>query len=232
VCTDNVDHLDIWNEHSFREGRKLALSALDGLLQLHNNGHVGPCTESNAQVEPVSTACTYDCSKSRTIVLVDDIMYLRSMRKKVFHMCQLYRAPLLTVYVSADLATALLRNSTRIGDAYVQEETIRRIATDFEVPDSLYATDRHTVTYDASSSTSFAHLIENIRQVLSDTVRYTPVIVADDNEQTASSSEISESEIANYMAGLDQFYRKVSNCNKLLIHYPILTATLISSHTH
>lgn len=47
------------------------------------------------------------------VMIVDDIMYLRSMRRQVYTIARDTGAALLTIYVKSSLAQALQRNSTR-----------------------------------------------------------------------------------------------------------------------
>ena len=66
-------------------------------------------------------------------MIVDDIMYLHSMRRAVYVACRDMGVDhLLNVRVTSNLSTALIRNSFRTESRKVAEEVVRKIFTQFE----------------------------------------------------------------------------------------------------
>lgn len=135
--------LELWSDRSFKTGRQQALDQLSNTLSVANP----PTSASSASLH----SPTNDQQRSR-IILVDDIMYLRSMRKQVFQLCRRHAAPLVTVYVRTSLDVALERNRNRQAGAFVHEETLRKLFDEFEALDTRFVQDRHVVTIDNTST--------------------------------------------------------------------------------
>ena len=72
------------------------------------------------------------------ILVIDDIMYLKSMRREVYVLARDRQIPLLTVWASAALETAILRNEMRPTEQRVTRDAIERIFTQFEAPTDDY----------------------------------------------------------------------------------------------
>lgn len=56
------------------------------------------------------------------IIIVDDIMYYRSMRKDIYKIGYEYRVPMVIVHVNCPLDLALKRNQSRLGQARIPDE--------------------------------------------------------------------------------------------------------------
>lgn len=82
-----------------------------------------------------------DTLGSDSVVVVDDIMYLKSMRREVYVLGRKRCVPVVVITVSTELSTALARNAQRDPPQRVDEASILRISERFEAPSS-HAADR------------------------------------------------------------------------------------------
>ena len=78
-------------------------------------------------------------------VVVDDNMYLRSMRRQVYNLTRDTKHALLTVHVTCELDVARERNQTRDGIERVAERSFDNIIQDFQVPNSRHICDRNLI---------------------------------------------------------------------------------------
>ncbi|KAK9805006.1 hypothetical protein WJX73_000675 [Symbiochloris irregularis] len=87
------------------------------------------------------------------MVLVDDNMHLRSMRKDVWHLARQHRAAFVQLYLPCSLDQALQRNSRRPPHQQVPLEVIQRMSERLEAPrPEQYAWERHTVTHSTAEN--------------------------------------------------------------------------------
>uniref|UniRef100_A0A0R3RUG9 RNA helicase n=1 Tax=Elaeophora elaphi TaxID=1147741 RepID=A0A0R3RUG9_9BILA len=68
------------------------------------------------------------------VVVVDDIFYLRSMRRPFRRMSTMYHLPYLVILVDVSIDTALTRNMQRPMKCRIPESTIRKIHQQMELP--------------------------------------------------------------------------------------------------
>jgi len=87
-----------------------------------------------------------------SIVVVDDIMNLRSMRRQVYVMARNQNIPMLTVSLLVGFETAISRNSSRSNP--VKEESLRRIYESFQPPDPKFIFDRNHISISSEFLTS------------------------------------------------------------------------------
>jgi hypothetical protein len=85
------------------------------------------------------------------LVVVDDTMHLRSMRREVYALGRARGVPVVVIWLRAPLALALARNSTRVPAHQVEESAIGRIHTALEPPDGSLVQDRCFLVVDADS---------------------------------------------------------------------------------
>lgn len=111
---------DLWNERTFKDSRfraqKEVERVIDGLLQLGRH--------------------------SKSLVLIDDIMYLRSMRKQIFILAKRKSIVMSILWLNAPLDTCLQQNAKRQQNEFVEETTIKRIYDDFQPPSNKIVHDR------------------------------------------------------------------------------------------
>lgn len=84
-------------------------------------------------------------------VIVDDLMYLKSMRREVYTIARNNSIPILVVWINTPLSTALLRNSNRHGIQKIQQQVIEKIHMDFEPPSKEFIYDRNHVIIESST---------------------------------------------------------------------------------
>ncbi|CAG9539893.1 unnamed protein product [Cercopithifilaria johnstoni] len=68
------------------------------------------------------------------VTVVDDIFYLKSMRRPFRRMSTTYHLPYLVVFVDVPITTALTRNMQRPAKCRIPESTIRKIHQQMELP--------------------------------------------------------------------------------------------------
>lgn len=116
-----------WSESTFRSIRRASIDKISSLLQ--------QSTQSGSK-----------------LLIVDDIMYLRSMRREVYKLARQYSIPLLTIWVDTSMDIALYRNGTRQGRQRIPDETIEKIHSRFEAPSTTGSiVDRYCMTIDGTS---------------------------------------------------------------------------------
>ena len=133
-----------WNETTFRESRDRALAALKELLA----ANVCSSTSSSSS----SSSPTH--RQKRHLIIVDDIMYLTSMRREVYSIARQLLIPTVVVWISVELQLAIDRNGQRVAAAKVSEEAIKKIHSRFEAPNSSNAAERISFIVDANGTIS------------------------------------------------------------------------------
>ena len=127
----------MWDEHSFRASRD------EGILQLQRM-----ITSSTAAVDKSNGVSHLN----HTVIIVDDIMYLHSMRRAVYVATRdLLVRSLITVRVTANLSASLSRNSLREDSRRMSDETVTRIYNQFEELNTSLVHERVSTTVDTST---------------------------------------------------------------------------------
>ena len=125
---DGIANKDVWSERTFADSRK---TGLDTVKQHLENSSSSSCD---------------------TVILVDDIMYLHTMRREMYVLARDYGAHhILIVHVTADIEVALARNALRDVSTKVEEESIRRMFDRFEPPNHKLTHEKHVVHIDANN---------------------------------------------------------------------------------
>jgi tRNA uridine 5-carbamoylmethylation protein Kti12 len=120
---------ELWDECSFRKSRE------SGILQL----------------QEMIRIATLKAPTSHTVIIVDDIMYLHSMRRAIYVLCRdLNVHHLMIVRVVADIELAMSRNSSRPDSKRISDETMRKIFCRFEEPNRSLVHERHSFVFDNS----------------------------------------------------------------------------------
>ena len=113
-----------------------------------------------------------DTLGSESVVVVDDIMYLKSMRREVYVLGRMRCVPVVVITVSTELSTALARNALRDPHQRVDEASILRISERFEAPSPRAADRLHFVIDNncgigaAEGSGEFDALVEVIHGIV------------------------------------------------------------------
>lgn len=120
---------DQWDEDSFGTSREQNIAQLQDLIQ-----------------QPAQDGL-------HKLIIVDDIMYLHSMRRAIYAKARdLDVRNLFVIRVSADYSTALTRNSLRPDSKRVAEETLLRIFNRFEEPNISLVHERNSFVVDTMSA--------------------------------------------------------------------------------
>jgi tRNA uridine 5-carbamoylmethylation protein Kti12 len=120
---------DQWDEDSFGTSREKNIAQLQDLIQ-----------------QPALDGL-------HKLIIVDDIMYLHSMRRAIYVKTRdLDIHNPFVIRVSADYSTALTRNSLRPDSKRVAEDTLLRIFNQFEEPNTSLVHERNNYVVDTMSS--------------------------------------------------------------------------------
>lgn len=115
-----------WNGSTFGIGRQKALNKVKTLLQKHNN----------------------NVNNVNNVIIVDDIMHLKSMRREVYTITRDYsnNASFLIVSLKENmtLETAFSRNASRPKEKQVPDSTIERLFNQFEFPGKVIVSSNST----------------------------------------------------------------------------------------
>ena len=180
-----VDAECVWSENTFKQYRELALNDVNQIL-----------TESNRPKE--------------SVLIIDDIMYLKSMRREIYVLARDNCAKLLCIWIDCSLDNAIKRNNNRTGTGKISEESIFRVNSLFEPPDPTYITDRHYIRVDANENDSLgAGLLDSIikiQELQLDSFQLPSVFSTEIVRKSKKSEENSK---MNYTQRIDIFLRSV-----------------------
>ncbi|KAM3728733.1 L-seryl-tRNA(Sec) kinase [Dirofilaria immitis] len=120
------------------------------------------------------------------VTVVDDIFYLKSMRRPFRKMSTMFHLPYLVVLVDVPIVTALARNMQRPEKCRIPESTIRKIHQQMELPST---DDGSFFIY--QSMDDFQSLIEYIHHIrrktnLYDTPKNVSLTISKNNEEMSS----------------------------------------------
>lgn len=114
----------------------------------------------------------------KQVIIVDDLMYLRSMRRQVYQLARNSGCPLLVVWVQTSPSVAWERNSCRSkdGKAFVPEDSFNRIVSSFQPPAEEHICDRYSLVVDGSEDTSgtVSSLLSHLNRMFDDYERFSP----------------------------------------------------------
>eukprot|EP01041_Mallomonas_annulata_P002978 gene2978-5841_t len=128
---------------------------------------------------PITNLTHNSCNNDMTtqpslhrVVLVDDIMFYRSMRKEIFLLAKSADCCFAIAWVAVDVDTALLRNQQRDGYKRLDDDVVRRLHNSFQPPDETCGlrSERFHLVIDGNTVTSmeqsYPHLLRLLRDVL------------------------------------------------------------------
>jgi tRNA uridine 5-carbamoylmethylation protein Kti12 len=84
--------------------------------------------------------------KFTDMVIMDDLMYLHSMRRDVYKLTRDHRIPQIVVHVETDLETALARNAARSVSEHIPADVVTRLCLQMEAPNTTAIADRYNCT--------------------------------------------------------------------------------------
>ena len=99
------------------------------------------------------------------VFIVDDIMYLKSMRRQVYIIGRNRCVPVAVVSVEVDLPTALARNDQRPPQERVTQSAVVKIHSSFERPKNNTADKLH-FSIDNSRSTEESNVQREVREII------------------------------------------------------------------
>jgi tRNA uridine 5-carbamoylmethylation protein Kti12 len=202
-----VDEECDWNENTFKQYRELALHDINQIF-----------TEKNRSKD-------FD-----TVLIIDDNMYLKSMRREVYVMARDNNTKLLCIWIDSSLENSIRRNNERTGKDKILEESIFRIHKLFEPPDTTYVADRHFICLKNNESDSFEAgiicAIAKIQELQSESFQLPTVYAL---EMDRKSKKADEKSIINYVQKIDIFVRRrMSLIQSCLSDMPVEQRKLIN----
>jgi tRNA uridine 5-carbamoylmethylation protein Kti12 len=127
---DGIADKSVWTEHTFAASRQTGLDLVNKLIH--------------------ETKTAED--KRGSVIIVDDIMYLHSMRREVYVTARNAGADhFLLVHADTTLDVALARNAARDESTRVDDDAIRRMYDRFEKPNGKRIQERVHLTIDTSN---------------------------------------------------------------------------------
>lgn len=111
------------------------------------------------------------CESDRVLVILDDTMHLRSMRRECWQLARAASSAYVQIHVVCSLKQALFRNAQRPLAARIPEQVIAKAATMFEDPQhSSCEWDRNTIVVqnDSESKPDFPQLWYRVMQAWKD----------------------------------------------------------------
>lgn len=200
-----------WDETSFKRSRAQTLQILNDTL---------------SSLEDKDTVSS---TLAREVVIVDDIMHLRSMRRQVYQIARDHEVPLLTLWINTCNDTARARNSQRPeGKHRVVEEAFEKIVRDFQPPNIEHIGDRTFLEIVPSSSTDTEVIQTSFQEIL----KQFDVKKERMNQRPnlATSTDASALSAPNGIKLVDECIRKVSrNSTVFLFQTEWLVITLVFS---
>jgi len=170
---------DSWNEESFALSRRAGIERISSALN----------------------ACHAD------IIVIDDIMFYRSMRRKIYQLARDHMAGYLTVYIDSTFDVVCARNAERAGASRVTDESMRNIWSKFEPPSDVgWESDNVRISGDMSLDSLHEHvnnIIEKADFACSKAVERQQVLEARLESQSHSANH------DNYMHTLDIKLRQI-----------------------
>ena len=106
-----------WNDYSYRFNRNIHMGTVEAKLK-------ESCVD---------------------LVIVDDIMYLCSMRRELYVLARSSKASFVCIQLFASLPTALYRNNFREGKARISENVVKKIHAAFENLDTKRTAERYSI---------------------------------------------------------------------------------------
>lgn len=126
-----------WDENSFKTIRKQAVDNLSYHIQSEKSNILANSIDNNTIL-----------MKNPNLIIIDDIMYLKSMRREIYVLLRDLSISLLTIHIKTSIEHCLERNNNREGIQRIPEEIISKIYNHFEPPDSYNIFDRHCFIID------------------------------------------------------------------------------------
>jgi tRNA uridine 5-carbamoylmethylation protein Kti12 len=146
-------------------------------------------------------------------LVVDDLMYLSSMRHEVFKVARDVQVPMVVIWIKTDLGTCLERNEKRTEDNKIAPETVRRIHASFEPPNKSNICDRINYTVSGEDEdNSFVDAVGAIEaQIGSLLQERRDEMIADKAKAEAAVAVADVSTSTSGASALDDRLRKVTN---------------------
>lgn len=144
---------DQWNDLSFRYGRNQAIENYRLYLEQNNNNSIVNGFDSLA----VS-------SNINNVAIIDDNMYLRSMRRDIYSLSRNHNVPVIIIWVQCDPSIAKERNKLR--DTPVQDDSMKNIIESFESPQSSRIADRYYFVLNNNETVDSRTINNNIIEFL------------------------------------------------------------------
>lgn len=113
------------------------------------------------------------------IIIIDDIMYLKSMRREIYVLARNNNIPLLTIWLNTSVDIAQARNNLRNETSRVSDESFSKILENFEPPDQSYIFDRHYIEIHNDINSPTKLIKDRVEQILRNAEHYPSIKKSD-----------------------------------------------------
>lgn len=182
---------DKWDDNTFKASRAAAISKIKDIIGV-----------SDDKGDPVRR------------LVVDDLMYLSSMRHGMYQLARNSMVPMAVVWMNTSLETSLERNSRRGAETMIDPDVIRQIHESFEAPNPASICDRvsYVVAEDEELEKGIEFCVERVNQSIWErlSLRKAELLESRDRDQAVEASK-RESAVAGAspINDLDQRLRRI-----------------------
>jgi len=138
---ENLKEIGEWNSETFKISRQVSFEKLKAAVY---------CSNVN-------------------FIIVDDLMYLHSMRREIYCIAREAEVPLLCIHVKTPLENALNRNNLRIGKSKIDSDVIVKISNHFE-PLKKCTAEKYSLEVLNDGVLSVDHIVEQINDKINETL--------------------------------------------------------------
>jgi len=203
--TETPDSPATFEPTIWKAARERAYTQIEELLQSRQDSSGPPKEGCFLAGEPSGRQTEDSTNTEYHLIIADDNMYYRSMRRSLFLRARTYGAAFVQLYVPMDVTEAVANNKQRPSSVVqVSEATIERMASLIEVPDGdTYSWELNTIT------TNLATTSEDLWRTTWDTWGQAPCLLPSAEELLKQKEQGTAANDANMMHQLDLHMRKL-----------------------
>lgn len=154
---DYIEDRATWDDKSYRRGREKALRMLtERINSFELSGGVLSSASISTSADPGSVSLGH-------AIIVDDLNYLRSMRREIYVIGRDRYWATIVLWINTPLKVALERNNMRCQEEIIDESSICKVAEDFEEPEqSRFIFEKLWYMVDGCTLTRYSVQLESV----------------------------------------------------------------------